>query len=117
METRSVEATHSTPNTCGLQNSVEFNNCRNLVRDQGVGGSNPLSPTNYFKQLERFELCASKVHGGATGNFVSTGMALGKRSLNLAISYANLFSRHLGHEPVSRTMDSTKVPGSGRFRF
>ncbi len=24
-----------------------------LVRDQGVGGSNPLSPTNSFKQLER----------------------------------------------------------------
>ena len=26
-----------------------------LVRDQGVGGSNPLSPTNSFKQLERFQ--------------------------------------------------------------
>jgi hypothetical protein len=25
------------------------------VRDQGVGGSNPLSPTNSFKQLERFQ--------------------------------------------------------------
>ena len=24
-----------------------------LVRDQGVGGSNPLSPTNHFKQLSR----------------------------------------------------------------
>ena len=24
-----------------------------LVRDQGVGGSNPLSPTNVFKQLKR----------------------------------------------------------------
>ena len=22
-----------------------------LVRDQGVGGSNPLSPTNYFQRL------------------------------------------------------------------
>jgi hypothetical protein len=43
--------------------------------------------------------------------------ALGKRYVNLAISYANLFSRRLGHEPVSSTMDSTKVPGSGRFRF
>ena len=26
-----------------------------LFRDQGVGGSNPLSPTNSFKQLERFQ--------------------------------------------------------------
>jgi hypothetical protein len=25
-----------------------------LVRDQGVGGSNPLSPTNFFKQFLRF---------------------------------------------------------------
>ncbi len=25
-----------------------------LVRDQGVGGSNPLSPTNLFKQLRQF---------------------------------------------------------------
>jgi hypothetical protein len=26
-----------------------------LVRDQGVGGSNPLSPTKFFKQLERVQ--------------------------------------------------------------
>ena len=26
-----------------------------LVRDQGVGGSNPLSPTISFKQLQRFQ--------------------------------------------------------------
>jgi len=25
--------------------SVDFNKCEKLVRDQGVGGSNPLSPT------------------------------------------------------------------------
>ncbi len=28
-----------------------FNNVLNLVRDQGVGGSNPLSPTNSFNHL------------------------------------------------------------------
>jgi len=28
------------------RNSTTFNNSWNLVRDQGVGGSNPLSPTN-----------------------------------------------------------------------
>jgi hypothetical protein len=26
-----------------------------LVRDQGVGGSNPLSPTIYFKRLQRLD--------------------------------------------------------------
>ena len=31
------------------QNSTRFNKQWNLVRDQGVGGSNPLSPTNLFK--------------------------------------------------------------------
>jgi hypothetical protein len=31
-----------------------------MVRDQGVGGSNPLSPTNYFKDL--------KVRPGDMGN-------------------------------------------------
>src|ERR1035437_5571150 len=33
------------------QLSTDFNNLWNLVRDQGVGGSNPLSPTNYFQPL------------------------------------------------------------------
>jgi len=33
------------------QNSTGFNNCWNLVRDQGVGGSNPLSPTNPNRPL------------------------------------------------------------------
>jgi len=46
-----VAAMPSTPIICGLQNSIEFNNRRNLVRDQGVGGSNPLSPTNLFFDL------------------------------------------------------------------
>jgi hypothetical protein len=30
---------------------TDFNKPWNLVRDQGVGGSNPLSPTNLFKQI------------------------------------------------------------------
>src|SRR6266436_6319669 len=47
----SPAATRSTVITCALQNSIAFNNCWNLVRDQGVGGSNPLSPTNLFKHL------------------------------------------------------------------
>jgi hypothetical protein len=34
---------------CDLQNPIEFKKGWNPVRDQGVGGSNPLSPTNLFK--------------------------------------------------------------------
>ena len=33
------------------QDSTGFNRLLNLVRDQGVGGSNPLSPTNCFQLL------------------------------------------------------------------
>ena len=32
-----------------LQVSIDFHNVRNLVRDQGVGGSNPLSPIKFFQ--------------------------------------------------------------------
>ncbi len=46
-------STHSITISCSLQNSIEFNKRWNLVRDQGVGGSNPLSPTNLFKPLFR----------------------------------------------------------------
>jgi hypothetical protein len=34
------------------QNSTAFNRGQNLVRDQGVGGSNPLSPANLFNHLQ-----------------------------------------------------------------
>jgi len=46
-----MDAKPSTPTACGLQNPVEFNKGWNLVRDHGVGGSNPLSPTNFSKHL------------------------------------------------------------------
>ncbi len=39
-------ATHSTASTWKQENTTDFNKRRNLVRDQGVGGSNPLAPTN-----------------------------------------------------------------------
>jgi len=32
--------------------STDFNKPENLVRDQGVGGSNPLSPTNKVNSLQ-----------------------------------------------------------------
>src|SRR5258706_7429500 len=40
--------------TCDPRKSTKFNNRPNLVRDQGVGGSNPLSPTiQFFSALSR----------------------------------------------------------------
>jgi hypothetical protein len=33
------------------QNPTNFNRLSNLVRDQGVGGSNPLSPTIIFNEI------------------------------------------------------------------
>jgi hypothetical protein len=56
-----VAATRSTTITWDLRNSGEFNNCWNLVRDQGVGGSNPLSPTNLFFPLETLDAVHGKV--------------------------------------------------------
>src|SRR5579872_1688828 len=37
--------------------SASFNKVLNVVRDQGVGGSNPLSPTNVFNKLQAFFPC------------------------------------------------------------
>ncbi len=37
--------------TQNLPRSIGFNESRNPVRDQGVGGSKPLSPTNLFNHL------------------------------------------------------------------
>ena len=44
-------ATGSTTITWNQQKSTDFNKVWNLVRDQGVGGSNPLSPTNIFNRI------------------------------------------------------------------
>jgi hypothetical protein len=45
-----------------------------LVRDQGVGGSNPLSPTNYLKRLERIQLRTFLGVIRTTGNCCSENM-------------------------------------------
>src|ERR1035437_5310659 len=45
-------ATHSIKITYFRSISTDFNKSSNLVRDQGVGGSNPLSPTNTFNNLQ-----------------------------------------------------------------
>ena len=38
-----------------------------LVRDQGVGGSNPLSPTNLFNHLQVNNLLESRLSGISPG--------------------------------------------------
>ena len=43
--------TSATAITWNQRISTDFTNVRNLVRDHGVGGSNPLSPTNCFQAL------------------------------------------------------------------
>src|ERR1017187_3033292 len=47
-------ATHSIKITYFHSISTDFNQSSNLVRDQGVGGSNPLSPTIKINNLHRF---------------------------------------------------------------
>src|SRR5262249_46437417 len=42
--------TGSTTISYEQQNSTNINTVWNLVRDQGVGGSNPLSPANYHQR-------------------------------------------------------------------
>jgi hypothetical protein len=48
-EFNKLPATNATAITWNHRISTDFNKHRNLVRDQGVGGSNPLSPINYFQ--------------------------------------------------------------------
>ncbi len=48
-----------------------FNEARNLVRDQGVGGSNPLSPTNLFKHINNvWETLKNSLTASAFPKFV-----------------------------------------------
>ena len=47
-------ATDSIKISCDLQNSINFNKLRNRVRDQGVAGSNPVSPTIFFNEIQPF---------------------------------------------------------------
>jgi hypothetical protein len=44
-----MAATHSIKSSCGQQFSIEFNRRWNLLREQGVVGSNPIAPTIIFK--------------------------------------------------------------------
>jgi hypothetical protein len=47
-----MAATLSIPRSYFHAIPTSFNKCRKLVRDQGVGGSNPLSPTIIFNHLQ-----------------------------------------------------------------
>ena len=54
LQNRDPSGSKQTP--CELHISIAFNKSFNLVRDQGVGGSNPLSPTIIFNNLQSFHL-------------------------------------------------------------
>ena len=78
------------------------NTCNEKYRTEDDGAWHEF-PCPHFH--ETIELDSEMLYNPETGQLTPASMA----------TYMDLFS--LGHEPVSRTMDSTKVPGSGRFRF
>jgi hypothetical protein len=47
-----MAAAHSIESSYFHSISTNFNKLLNRVRDQGAGGSNPLSPTNFFSHLQ-----------------------------------------------------------------
>ena len=53
--------------------STDFNNQLKLVRDQGVGGSNPLSPTNNFNTLQTLNKLKNRPSVCSPGSLVSEG--------------------------------------------
>jgi len=56
-------ATNSTAITSKHENPTDFNKPWNLVRDQGVGGSNPLSPTNAKLAPRSAFTCSQRARG------------------------------------------------------
>jgi hypothetical protein len=66
--------------------STDFNNSLKLVRDQGVGGSNPLSPTNYFQYFADLDKFKNRPSGCSPGSLVSEGASFLGFSLNSGCS-------------------------------
>jgi len=87
---KAAAAKPSTPIACGLQNPIDFNMLWNLVRDQGVGGSNPLSPTNPFKYLHPETKLKDRVPG------FCLGLDFGE-PLNTKLFWAARVRRHPQH--------------------
>jgi hypothetical protein len=56
--------------------------CLKLVRDQGVGGSNPLSPTNKFNSLLTLNKLNNRPTGFGPGSLGSEGASFLAPSLN-----------------------------------
>jgi hypothetical protein len=64
-------ANHSITNRWKRSISTDFNSSLKLVRDQGVGGSNPLSPTNNFSTLQSLNKLKNRPSGFSPGSLLS----------------------------------------------
>ena len=66
-----------------------------LVRDQGVGGSNPLSPTNFFNNLQTHHILESRPSGISPGGLVPVDASILGFSPNLGCNtiYKNIYRR------------------------
>jgi len=84
-------ASHSIQISWKPRISTDFNNQLNLVRDQGVGGSNPLSPTNYFNTLQTLNKLENGPSGCSPGSLVSEGASFLGSSLNSGCSHSYKF--------------------------
>ena len=91
--------------------SINFNERIKLVRDQGVGGSNPLSPTNVFKHLQANDVLESRPSGISPGALVLEGASILVFSSHPGCKtiYKNIYSRkyesvsHAGRQPEHTT--------------
>jgi hypothetical protein len=73
---------HSIKSSYFLSISIYFNKSLKLVRDQGVGGSNPLSPTNNFNTFQTLNKLKNRPSGCSPGSLVSEGASFLDFSLN-----------------------------------
>ncbi len=77
-----MTAAHSIQSSYKQPISTDFNNSLKLVRDQGVGGSNPLSPTNNLNALQTSNLLKDRPSGFGPGALVVGGLSFPDCSLN-----------------------------------
>jgi hypothetical protein len=95
------------------QNSIVFNNLRNLVRDQGVGDSNPLSPTNVFNSLPRIGCAKHRPPGFSPGALACGSASTLVFSLNpecrIIFKYTYV-APHDSHYPASHALLTSFLP-------
>ncbi len=97
--------------------STDFTKSLKLVRDQGVGGSNPLSPTINFNTLQTLNKLKNRPSGCSPGSLVLKGASLLGLSLNngCSDSYKIVYSQMRLCPLSCRTMWFFKVLSSKAF--